>query len=92
MVKWNAMSCGTHSDNCPAPLQDARFDQIVGVIEDTMMDPTFQGPQEEFCRANCGVYGAVGQLVEDVGLCRGKASDAAAGARPTQCTHRRRVR
>lgn len=34
--------------------QDVRFDKIVGVIEDTMMDPAFQGPQEEFCKANCG--------------------------------------
>lgn len=36
--------------------EDARFDEIVGAIEDIMMDPTFQGPQEEFCRENCGVF------------------------------------
>ncbi|GAX81131.1 hypothetical protein CEUSTIGMA_g8565.t1 [Chlamydomonas eustigma] len=33
-----------------------RFDQIVGALEDVLMDPEFEDARETFCRSHCGVF------------------------------------
>lgn len=33
-----------------------KFDQIIGALEEFIMNPEFQNAQEEFCRGNCGEF------------------------------------
>jgi len=36
--------------------EDVKFDHIVGVLENIVMDPEFRRQHESFCRGNCGVF------------------------------------
>ncbi len=38
---------------CAGRCQDSKFDRIVGVLETIIMDPSFRGQHEDFCRSNC---------------------------------------
>lgn len=31
------------------------FDQIIGALEDILMEPTFQDIMDNFCSSNCGI-------------------------------------
>lgn len=40
-----------------APAQDKKFDEIVGALEDLVLDPEFRDHHEGFCRAHCSAEG-----------------------------------
>ncbi|KUF80940.1 ADP-ribosylation factor protein 2-binding protein [Phytophthora nicotianae] len=41
--------------------EESKFDEMIGVLQDILMDPEFVGMQRKFCRNNCEVFDNVSE-------------------------------
>lgn len=41
--------------------EDSKFDEMIGVLQDILIDPDFVGMQSEFCRNNCEIFDNVSE-------------------------------